>query len=128
MALFRKKVSYIEAFQWLTNGDHPDDNCVPIPEPKPTAENDDPPAHFKSEGQVVRYFRHPNVPGESLCPACKRTADDHGFIDQGGSGYTVCPGDFVVKHKGNFFPMKKEQLEREFEPVSEVPAGVVVGG
>lgn len=48
------------------------------------------------EGEIVRYFRHPCVPGESRCPECSLIMHEHGWIDSGGDGQTVCPGDLVL--------------------------------
>jgi|WetSurMetagenome_2_1015567.scaffolds.fasta_scaffold10023_9 hypothetical protein len=42
----------VEATQWLKNGDHPNDRCVPVTYDGET---------FMSEGKAVRYYRHPNV-------------------------------------------------------------------
>lgn len=86
----------VEAVQWFKNGDHPRDYEPPT-------------SYFSSasrkiwwdaqrgqkEGGVVRYFRQPAVPGERVC-RCGRTMHDHGWIDEGETGITVCPGDFIV--------------------------------
>lgn len=69
----------IRADQWHSNGDHPDDH-----------------AEHGQEGRVVRYYRHPDVPGHRLCPHCHLTMHIHGWIDTGDDGYTVCPGDFIL--------------------------------
>jgi hypothetical protein len=63
--------------QWNRNGDHPHDGPA------------------DREGRVVRYFRHPDIPGDQICPACGSRVHDHGWIDSGGDGRTVCPGDWV---------------------------------
>jgi hypothetical protein len=63
---------------WHHNGDHP---------------HDGPPDR---EGAVVRYFRHPNVPGSDVCPQCDHTMHAHGWLDNGGPGQRVCPGDYVL--------------------------------
>lgn len=78
-----------EYIVWWKNGDHPKDNVwrrfedtgkKPI-EPR--------------EGAVVRYYRHPNVDGKFVCDDCGYTMHDHGWIDNGGDGETVCPGSYV---------------------------------
>ena len=62
---------------WRKNGDHPLDG-------DPT-----------TEGSVVRYFRDPRIPGNTICSACDRTMHEHGWIDNPGNGEVVCPGDAV---------------------------------
>lgn len=95
--------------QWFKNGDHPDDysrthegleggvaRCF-TPEERKARE---------WEGDVVRYFRHPDVPGETVC-SCGRTMHEHGWIDSGGAGQTVCPGDWVVSDGGEHRALKE---------------------
>jgi hypothetical protein len=82
------KLRKIEATKWLKNGDHPKDKSKPY--------TSNPSTVSLSEGEVVRYFRHPEVPGEEKCFKCGKPMQDHGWIDQGGSGITVCPGSYVV--------------------------------
>ena len=58
MAFYRKKPVVIEASQWFKNGDHPLDGSrliTPVP-------GDGEP--YLSEGDVVRRYRHPDVPGD----------------------------------------------------------------
>lgn len=72
---------------WWRNGDHPDDGCL-------RSEN----GSAIGEGKVVRYFRHPDGDGSSLCQRCFRYWNNHGWIDSrlvGGDGIVVCPGDLV---------------------------------
>lgn len=84
-----------QAIRWWKNGDHPDDNSEYI-----HGKNGE---RFLSEGHVVRYYRHPDVDGESVCPHCSNIMHYHGFIDTGGDGSVVCPGDWVVNHdKGEY--------------------------
>ncbi|WP_407543803.1 hypothetical protein Q0M94_28385 (plasmid) [Deinococcus radiomollis] len=79
----------IQAHQWFRNGDHPNDGeeCFPAGSEY---------AGQKYEGQVVRYFRHPEIDGQSKCAVCGKTMHVHGWIDSGGEGQTVCPGDWIV--------------------------------
>jgi len=58
MAKYRKRPVVIESTQWFKNGDHPQDNCIMI-YPKDGGIT----KPFLSEGKVVRYFRHPEIPG-----------------------------------------------------------------
>ncbi|MFC4328318.1 hypothetical protein ACFPC0_10820 [Streptomyces andamanensis] len=66
--------------QWHVNGDHPDDHAT----------------HPGREGKVVRYYRHPDHPGTVVCPHCHLLMIEHGWIDSGEDGRTVCPGDFIL--------------------------------
>lgn len=77
----------MNAVQWFRNGDHPDDDTVELA--------DELGRPFLSEGKVVRYYRHPTLCGVSHCPKCEKTLHVHGWIDNGGDGQVVCPGDFV---------------------------------
>jgi len=77
----------MNAIQWFSNGDHPDDDTVEL-----TDEFGRP---FLSEGKVVRYYRHPTFCGVSHCPKCEKTLHVHGWIDNGGNGQVVCPGDII---------------------------------
>ena len=101
MAKYRKKPVVIEAHQWFTNGDHPDDGneCFQDGEFKGQ----------KYEGKVVRYFRLPGVHGESACPECGKVIADHGWIDTIEGGHRVCPGDFIITGvKGERYPCKPD--------------------
>lgn len=69
------------AVQWWYNGDFPNEN----PE---------------FEGDVVRYFRHPNYSGESRCPKCHKTYHEHGFIDRREAD-VICPGDVIYSFEKN---------------------------
>ena len=88
---FKRKPYEVEAIQWFKNGDHPDDNCPDY--------RDEEGKPFQGEGKVVRYFRHPDVDGSSICPKCGNTMHNHGWLDSGRDGKTVCPGDWIVSKK-----------------------------
>ncbi len=77
----------MQSTRWFRNGDHPQDDCqiIRVPGELP----------FWSEGKVVRYFRHPYVEGEKRCERCGVEMHLHGWIDSGGDGQTVCPGDYI---------------------------------
>lgn len=77
--------------RWFKNGDHPDDH-VGDHWPDPMTGG----TYTKIEGVVVQFYRHPHVPGEQVHETCGRTMHDHGWIDQGDDGITVCPGDIVT--------------------------------
>ena len=109
MAKFRKKPVVIEATQWFKNGDHPEDEChlvQPVSGVEP----------FLSEGKVVRYFRHPDVPGERECGYCTQTMHNHGWIDTSEGGHIVCPGDWIITGvKGERYPCKPDIFEATYE-------------
>lgn len=80
MSRRRKTPLIIKAVQWFKNGDHPKDMCN---------------GKF-AEGKVIRYYRHPDVPGDRLCDECGETFYKHGWVDMGDDGHRVCPGDWII--------------------------------
>ena len=120
MGYYRHKPTVIEAFQWFKNGDHPEDNCM-----RPFEDTGLVPDEPR-EGAVVRYFRHPDVPGITICEFCGLTMHEHGWIDTIQGGHTVCPGDWVITdnrvverdHHGHFYPCKPQIFLLTYEPVS----------
>lgn len=118
---FRKKPVVIEASQWFKNGDHPQD----YDSDQQGLENGEPRAFSGAErkanggeGGVVRYYRHPNVPGESLCEQCGRTHHVHGWIDTLEQGHRVCPGDWIITGvKGERYPCKPDIFAATYDPV-----------
>jgi hypothetical protein len=84
---------------WWKNGDHPQDYVE-----SQTGMEEGQVVHFSPaerrergwEGDVVRYFRHPAIPGVRDCPFCSYTVHQHGWIDERPhGGVTVCPGDII---------------------------------
>ena len=124
MAKFRKKPVVIEATQWFKNGDHPDDYAAPR-----TGHHAGVLREFSGEearvneweGGVVRYFRRPDVRGESPCVSsipCGRTMHHHGWIDTPEGGHTVCPGDWIITGvQGERYPCKPAIFAATYEPV-----------
>jgi len=109
---FRKKAIVIEACRWFKNGDHPDDGAEVFA--------DGPFKGEPTEGKVVRYYRHPNVPGADFCAYCRRMFHDHGWIDTPEGGHIVCPGDWIIKGiRGEFYPCKPDIFEATHEAVDE---------
>ncbi len=104
---FRKKPVVIEATQWFKNGDHPDDG----PENR--------------EGDVVGFYRAPEINGMSKCKHCGKQMQDHGWIDTLEGGHVVCPGDWVITGVvGERYPCKPDVFDATYspeEPVSELP-------
>lgn len=94
-----KTVASLPEHVWLKNGDHPLDYASPVTglengEIRTWTGNE---VRDKGwEGQIVRYFRHPEVPGDRRCKKCDHILNDHGWIDQGPEGLMVCPGNAVV--------------------------------
>jgi hypothetical protein len=78
------------ATRWYKNGDHPDDNSQIL--------RDSNNELFLSEGHMVRYFRHPNIDGQSKCVDCGAIHHVHGWIDLGSHGIKVCPGNWIVTY------------------------------
>lgn len=103
---FRKKPVEVEAHQWFENGDHPDDH--------PEGRNPD------WEGEVVRYFRHPEISGSQVCSKCRRTMHEHGWIDTLEDGHNVCPGDWIITGvQGERYPCKPDIFAATYDPVEE---------
>lgn len=102
---YRKKPVVVEATQWFKNGDHPQDFSE----------------HGRgglTEGAVVRYFRHPNIPGNTVCSKCSKTMHEHGWIDTLEDGHNVCPGDWIITGiQGEHYPCKPDIFEATYEPV-----------
>jgi hypothetical protein len=108
VAIYRRRYSIVEATQWWTNGDHPEDNCPML---RKGAEL------IRGEGRVVRYFRRPDIEGTRFCARCGIQMHDHGWLDTGGVGRIVCPGDWVVTFPdGQRFALKTAVFQSTFEP------------
>lgn len=69
-----------DAHQWFKNGDHPLDHADGRP--------------VDWEGAVVRYYRRPDVPGDTPCRKCGAAMHVHGWIDA--IDHVVCPGDWLT--------------------------------
>jgi hypothetical protein len=109
---YRTKPVVKEATPWMKNGDHPQDNCGTF------IGSDGLP--FEGEGKVVRYFRHPYVPGTNSCRHCHLSMHVHGWIDTLEGGHIVCPNDWIITGiKGEYYPCKPDIFEATYEPVIE---------
>jgi len=118
---FRKKPVVVEATQWFKNGDHPLDYatgrecfeqgelvCISGEQRKLRG----------WEGDVVRYFRRPDVDGESPCFICTNRMHVHGWIDTLEGGHIVCPGDWIITGTaGETYPCKPKIFEEIYEQV-----------
>jgi len=112
MALYCKKPIVVQATQWFKNGDHPEDDCRWIESNKQGE------LPFLSEGKVVRYFRHPDVPADKLCEHCHTHMHNHGWIDTLEGGHIVCPGDWIITGiKGEVYPCKHDIFVATYEPL-----------
>ncbi len=106
---YRKLPVEIEATQWLENGDHPQDNSVMV---------DGPDESFLSEGEVVRYYRHPKMDGDTQCSKCGNNMHWHGWIETLEGGHIVCPKDFIITGiAGEVYPCKPDIFEKTYEAV-----------
>lgn len=108
MGKYRKKPVVIEATQWFKNGDHPLDGD----ERFETGE-------FKGErfeGKIVRYYRTPQMDGQTPCKHCGQIMHVHGWIDTLEGGHIVCPGDWVITGvKNEVYPCKPDIFEATYE-------------
>lgn len=112
MSKYRKKPIVVEATQWKINGDHPLDDVF-----RPFEDTNKIPI-IAREGSVVRYFRHPNIPGIKKCTKCGNTMHDHGWIDTLEGGHIVCIDDFIITGiQGEFYPCKPDIFEQTYELV-----------
>lgn len=94
-----------ELNQWFKNGDHPDDYKSTVEWFSDKGIETYTGQHAKDndwEGQVVRRFRHPEISGKTVCDKCRKTMHDHGWIDSGGEGQIVCPGDYILTENGAY--------------------------
>lgn len=117
MAKYRKKPVVIEATQWFKNGDHPLDYANPDKGFVGGAVYSL--AYRKErnwEGDVVRYYRDPQISGELKCSICGNKYHDHGWIDTLEDGHIVCPGDWIITGvKGEHYPCKPDIFEMTYE-------------
>lgn len=112
-AHYRKKPVVVEAHQWHKNGDHPEDAACEMFDYPDGIQR----PRVVHEGAVVRYYRHPDVPGESLCEQCGKPHHVHGWIDTLEQGHRVCPGDWIITGvKGERYPCKPEIFAATYEP------------
>ena len=116
---YRKKPIVIEATQWFKNGDHPADYEKEehgFEDGKFRAFSSEERKAAEWEGSVVRYFRHPEMPGDQVCEQCSETLFEHGFIDTLEGGHRVCPGDFIITGiKGERYPCKPDIFAATYE-------------
>ena len=121
---YRKKPVVIETTQWFKNGDHPDDYS----KDHDGFENSEPrvfTAAYREEhaweGDVVRYFRRPDVLGTKECQHCGQIMHYHGWIDTKEGGHIVCPGDWIITGvQGENYPCKPDIFAATYDPAEGV--------
>ena len=107
---FRKKPVVVEATQWFKNGDHPLDYS----KTHDGLEDGELRQFFPElrkekgwEGDVVRYYRTPDMDGQTPCKHCGQIMHNHGWIDTLEGGHIVCPGDWIITGvAGENYPCK----------------------
>ena len=115
---YRKKPALTEAIQWFKNGDHPQDESKGI---ELTGGR-----WGLSEGQVVRYFRRLNIPGDRFCPDCGNLMHRHGLLDGVNGEEVICPGDYIVTNrKGKHYKLSSIEFETMYEPYEPAAHKVV---
>ena len=119
---FRKKPVVIEASQWFKNGDHPQDYAKAVEGFEG--------GNFRTwtgeeakaqgwEGQIVRYYRTPDMDGQTACKHCGDIMHNHGWIDTLEGGHIVCPGDWIITGvKGEHYPCKPDVFAATYEAVA----------
>ncbi len=112
MNMYVKKPIPVAATQWFTNGDHPEDNVAVI------QKEDD--STFETEGEIVRYYRTPDLDGQTLCKHCGDIMHDHGWIETLEGGHIVCPSDYIITGvAGEHYPCKADIFEATYEKAVE---------
>lgn len=121
MHQFRKKPVVIEASVWRKNGDHPLDYSKTHVGFEKGEMRDFPPVERAAngwEGDVVRYYRVPNVRGDTPCKRCCCIMHSHGWIDTLEGGHIVCPGDWIITGvHGEHYPCKPDIFAATYDPV-----------
>jgi hypothetical protein len=114
MPKFRKKQIVVDAHQWFTNGDHPDDDIM-----RPFEDSGLVP-EVPREGAIVKYYRIVDLLGDDPCAHCGKVMCVHGWIDTLEGGHIVCPGDWIISGvEGERYPCKHSIFLRTYEPVYE---------
>jgi hypothetical protein len=126
MTQYRKKPVVIAASQWRKNGDHPLDYSKTHPWLENGELRNFLPEERKAngwEGDIVRYYRTPDMDGETPCGHCGVRMHEHGWIDTLEGGHIVCPGDWIITGvKGEHYPCKPDIFAATYDAAYEVPA------
>lgn len=120
---FEKLPVRITATQWFRNGDHPLDYSKVHHGFEKGEMREFSPEYRKEhgwEGDIVRYFRRPDVEGDKPCQHCARIMNDHGWIDTLEGGHNVCPGDWIITGvAGEKYPCKPDIFKATYRPVKK---------
>lgn len=123
---FRKKPVVVSASQWFMNGDHPLDYSKTHDGLENGELRQFSPEERRAngwEGDIVRYYRHPDDSGERACQLCGNTMHMHGWIDTKEGGHIVCPGDWIITGvQGEHYPCKPYIFAETYEPASPLSA------
>lgn len=127
-----RKIATIRASQWWKNGDHPLDNATEMfdyPDSREADANVMQRPHVIREGEIVRYYRHPEIDGNTHCKHCDITMHLHGWIDTLEGGHIVCPGDWIATGvKGEHWPIKPDVFAATYVPAErDLQASAEVG-
>lgn len=110
---YRKRPIIVEATQWFVNGDHPKDNCDNF--------SDVDGFLVVGEGKIVRYYRNPELDGQTLCKHCNAIMHLHGWIDTLEGGHIVCPGDWIITGiKGEVYPCKPDVFDATYDVAYDI--------
>ena len=67
------------------------------------------------KGDVVRYYRTPQLDGQDKCKHCDKTMHHHGWIETLEGGHIVCPGDFIITGvKNENYPCKPSMFKATY--------------
>ncbi len=108
MMKYRMKPIVKEATRWFKSGDHPNDDreTFKVGDGEP----------FLGEGKIVRYYRTPDLDGQTQCKHCGDIMHNHGWIDTLEGGHVVCPGDWIITGiKGERYPCKPDIFDATYE-------------
>lgn len=119
MPKFRKKSIAVEASLWFKNGDRPlDYSKTHVGYENNNIRTFSPDERYAArwEGDIVRYFRHPEILGSTICSYCGQTMHVHGWIDSFKGKHIVCPGDCTITEDNmTYYPCHPEDFEQQYE-------------
>lgn len=119
MAKYRKKPVVIDAIQWFKNGDHTNDYDSDHQGFEAGNLRTFTGAYRKEmewEGDIVRYYRTPDMDGQTPCKHCNVIMHEHGWIDTLEGGHIVCPSDWIITGVSNeYYPCKNDIFEQTYD-------------
>lgn len=121
MVKYRKKPVVIEATQWFKNGDHPEDygsDHTGFENGELRTFSGEHRKEMKWEGDIVRYYRRPELDGQDACKQCNTIMHNHGWIDTLEGGHIVCPGDWIITGVSReCYPCKPDIFDMTYDKV-----------